>query len=165
MSKKQMMERMSHVTKEINVEEYNPIEKADIQLIKNNKMELSIGDIVYTTTLQQCKVKKIDHCQITCEKERVSFPLSLELPNSSSLLTVPLSSLSCSVVSTDNTPINTTVTTTDHPGVYRIHCSPVMNGPHQVNVQVNNVQLESTSLVIPFNPYLAKHFNTCHRWT
>ena len=158
MSKKQMMERMSHVTKEINVEEYNPIEKADIQLIKNNKMELSIGNIVYTPALQlqQCKVKKIDRCQITCEKERVSFPLSLELPNSS-LLTVPLSSLSCSVVSTDSTPINTTVTTTDHPGVYRIHCSPVMNGPHQVNVQVNNVQLESTSLVIPFNPYLAKH--------
>ena len=158
MSKKQMMERMSHVTKEINVEEYNPIEKADIQLIKNNKIELSIGNIVYTTALQlqQCKVKKIDCCQITYEKERVSFPLSLELPNSS-LLTAPMSSLSCSVVSTDNTPINTTVTTTDHPGVYRIHCSPVMNGPHQVNVQVNNVQLESTSLVIPFNPYLAKH--------
>ena len=157
MSKKQMMECMRHVTKEINVEEYNPIEKADIQLIKNNKMELSIGDIVLflTNALEQCKVKKIDHCQITCEKERVSFPLSLELPNSS-LLTVPLSSLSCSVVSTDNTPINTTVTTTEHPGVYRIHCSPAMNGPHQVNVQVNNVQLESTSLVIPFNPYLAK---------
>ena len=75
-----------------------------------------------------------------------------------SFFTVPLSSLTCSVVSTDNTPINTTVTTTEHPGVYRIHCSPVMNGPHQVNVQVNNVQLESTSsLVIPFNPYLAKH--------
>ena len=154
MSKKQMMERMSHVTKEINVEEYNPIEKADIQLIKNNKMELSIGNISYTTAL---KVKKINRNQITCEKERVSFPLSLELPDSS-LLTVPLlSSLSCSVVSTDNTPINTTVITTDHPGVYRIHCSPIMNGPHQVNVQVNSVQLESTSLVIPFNPYLAKH--------
>ena len=153
MSKKQMMECMSHVTKDINVEEYNTIEKADVQLIRNNKC---IGDISYTTALQQCRVKKINHHQITCEKERVSFPLSLELPNSS-LITVPLSSLSCSVVSNDNTPINTTVTTTDHPGVYRIHCSPVMNGPHQVNVQINSVQLESTSLVIPFNPYLAKH--------
>ena len=158
MSKKQMMERMSHVTNKIKVEEYNPIEKADIQLIKNNIMELSIGDIVYTCCSE---VKKIDRCQITCEKERVSFPLSLELPNSSSLLTVPSSSLSCSLVSTDNTPIDTTVTTTDHPGVYRIHCSPVMNGPHQVNVQVNNVRLKSTSLVIPFNPYLAKHTSIC----
>ena len=154
MSKKQMMERMSHVTEEINVEEYNPIEKADVQLIKK---ELSIGDISYTTALQQCRVKKINHNQITCKKERVSFPLSLELPDSS-LLTVPLSSLSYSVLSTDNTPINKSiVTTTDHPGVYKIHCSPIVNGPHQVNVQVNNVQLESTSLVIPFNPYLAKH--------
>ena len=158
MSKKQMMEHMSHVTKENNAEKYNPIEKADVQLIKNNKKKLSIGDISYTTStaLQQCKVKKINRHQITCEKERVSFPLSLELPNSS-LLTVPLSSPSCSLVSTDNTPINTTVTSTVHPGVYRIHCSPVMNGPHQVNVQVNNAQLKSTSLVIPFNPYFAKH--------
>ena len=155
MSKKQMMERMSHVTKEINVEEYNPIEKANIQLIKNNKIELNcIGDIVF---LEQCIVKKINRHQITCKKEAVSFPLSLEFPNSSSLFTVPLSSLSCSLVSTDNTPIDTTVTATDHPGVYRIHCSPVMNGPHQVNVQVNNVQLASTSLEIPFNSYLAKN--------
>ena len=163
MSKKQMMECISHVTKEINVEEYNPIEKADVQLIKNNKQKLSIGNIVFfsSTALQQCKVKKIDRRhQITCEKERVSFPLSLESPNSS-LLTVPLLSLSCSVVSTDNTPINTTVTSTEHPGIYRIHCSPVMNGPHQVNVQVNNVQLKSTSLVIPFNPYFAKHTSIC----
>ena len=156
MSKKQMMEHMSHVTKEINVEEYNPIEKADIQLIKNDKIELSLGNIACTTAVQQCKVKKIDRRQITYVKERVLFPLSLELPNSS-LLALPSSSLSCSVISTDNTPINTTVTTTDHPGVYRIHCIPIMNGPHQINVQVNNVQLESTSLVIPFNPYLAKH--------
>ena len=30
-----------------------------------------------------------------------------------------------------------------------IHCSPVItNGPNQINVQVNNVQLGSTSLVI-----------------
>ena len=154
MSKKQMMERMSHVTKQINAEKYNPIEKADVQLIKNNKQKLHIGNISYTTTA--LKVKKINRHQITCKKERVSFPLSLELPNSS-LVTVPLSSLSCSLVSTDNTPINITVTTTDHPGVYRIHCSPLMNGPHQVNVQVNNVQLKCTSLVIPFNPYFAKH--------
>ena len=162
MSKKRMMEHMNQVTKGIKIEEYNPIEKADIQFIKSNKMELNhIGDIVCTTVaLQQCKVKKISRHQVNCEKGTVSFALSLELPNSSSLLTVPLSSLSCSVVSTDNTPINTTVSTTDHPGVYKIHCSPTKHGPHQVNIQVNNVQLESTSVVIPFNPYLAKNTST-----
>ena len=156
MSKKQMTESMRNVTKEINGEEYKPIEEADVQLIKSNKMELSVGDISYTTILQQCKVKKIDCRRITCEKKGISFPLSLELPDSS-FLNASLSSLSCSVVSTNNIPINTSVTTTDHPGVYKIHCSPVMNGPHQVNVHVSNVQLESTSLVIPFNPYLAKN--------
>ena len=44
----------------------------------------------------------------------------------SSLLTVPLSSLSCSVVPVGTTtPITATVTTTTHPGVYTIHCSPI----------------------------------------
>ena len=38
--------------------------------------------------------------------------------------------------------------------MYTIHCSPVTHGCHQVNVQVNDVQVDSTSLVIPFNPYL-----------
>ena len=128
-------------------------EKGDtVQLIKNEPCH--VEDISY-------KIKKVKCHQIICEKQGFSFPLSLELSNSLSLLTVPLSSLSCSVVSIDNTPINTTVTTTEHPGVYRIHCSPMKRGPFQVNVQINNVQLESTSLVIPFNPYLAKHTSIC----
>ena len=84
----------------------------------------------------------------------VSFPLSIQFCDSS-LLTVPLSSLSCNVVPVGiDIPITTTVTTTTHPGVYTIHCSPVTRGHHQVNVRVNDVQVDSTSVVIPFNPYL-----------
>ena len=115
-----------------------------------------IGDIVFfsPTVLQQCKVKKIDCQHITMNNKTVSFPLSIQFCDSS-LLTVPLSSLSCSVVPVGvTTLITATVTTTTHPGVYTIHCSPVNNGHHQVNVQVNDVQVDSISLVIPFNPYL-----------
>ena len=80
----------------------------------------------------------------------ISFPLSIQFCDSS-LLTVPLSSLSHSVVPVDTaTPITATITTTTHPGVYTIHCSPVTNGHHQVN----NVQVDRTSLMIPFNPHL-----------
>ena len=38
--------------------------------------------------------------------------------------------------------------------MYTIYCSPVTRGRHEVNVQVNDVHIDSTSLVIPFNPYL-----------
>ena len=152
-SKKQMMERMNGVMEEINVEDYNLIEKSDVRFIKNKKIELHhIGDVSYTTSgLLQFKVKKINSHQVTLENDSFSFPLSIESPNSS-LVTVPLSSLSCSVIS--STPINTTVTTTDHPGVYRIHCTPVIRGSHQVNIRVGDIQLESVSVVVPFNSYL-----------
>jgi tripartite motif-containing protein 2/3/tripartite motif-containing protein 71 len=61
--------------------------------------------------------------------------LAIELPNLH-LAIVPVFALRCSIIST--TPINiTTVTTTGHPGVYKVHCT-----------------LGSVPVVVPFNPYL-----------
>ena len=156
-SKKQMMERMSEVTTQINVEELEPKEKADFALSKDIKSLHHIGDIISgPTALQQCKVKKIGHLELLPEEKKVSFSLSMEAPNSS-LASVPVSSLKCSLVPVGkgDEPIDTTVTTTStHPGVYRIHCNPSASGTHTVKVQVYDVELGDTSLVIPFNPYL-----------
>ena len=153
-SKKQMMEHMSEVTAQINVEELHPKEKADFVLSKDIKSLHHIGDIMTysSTALQQCKVK-IDH--ITPAGKAVSFSLSMEAPDSS-LLSVPLSSFRCSLVPVGKGKrIRTTVTTTStDPGVYRIQCKHSTRGTHTVKVQVYDVQLEDISLVIPFNPYL-----------
>ena len=154
-SKKQMMERMSEVTTQINVVELEPKEKADFVLSKDIKSLHHIGDIVtYScTALQQCKVKKIGGIILG---KVASFSLSMKAPDSS-LVSVPVSSLKCSLVPVGkgDEPIDTTVTTTStHPGVYRIHCNPSTRGTHTVKVQVYDVELEDTSLVIPFNPYL-----------
>ena len=156
-SKKQMMERMSEVTTQINVEELEPKEKADFVLSKDIKSLHHIGDIVtYScTALKQCKVKKIGGI---IPGKVASFSLSMKAPDSS-LVFVPISSLKCSLVPVGkgDEPIDTTVTTTStHPGVYRIHCNPSTRGTHTVKVQVYDVELEDTSLVIPFNPYLDK---------
>ena len=152
-SKKQMMERMSEVTTQINVEELEPKEKADLILSKDIKSLRHIGDIVaYScTALQQCKVK-IDHSEHFAKEKNVSFSLSMKAPDSS-LVFVPVSSLKCSLVPVGkgDEPIDTTVTTTStHPGVYRIHCNPSTHGTHTVKVQVYDVELEDTSLFIPF---------------
>ena len=158
-STKQMMERMSHVTEQVNIEQFDPREKVNLHFKRDSNIVDTlhhIGDIVFfsPTVLQQCKVKKIDRQHVTTIKKTVSFPLSIQFSDSS-LLTVPLSSLSCSVVPVGTTtPITATVTTTTHPGVYTVYCSPVTNGCHQVNVQVNNVSFDSTSVVIPFSLYL-----------
>ena len=156
-SKKQMMERMSEVTTQINVEELRPIEKDDLRLIKESAETLKslhhIGTVLYTA-LQECTVE-IFEVEKSLKEKKVSFSLSME-GTDSSLVSVPVSSLRCSLVPVGkgDQPIHTTVTTTSTPGVYRIHCNPSTYGTHTVKVQVYDVQLEDTSLVIPFNPYL-----------
>uniref|UniRef100_A0A1X7UIV6 RING-type domain-containing protein n=2 Tax=Amphimedon queenslandica TaxID=400682 RepID=A0A1X7UIV6_AMPQE len=155
-SKKQMMERMSEVTAGINVEELHPNEH--FVLSKHNIIKLlhHIGDIVTysSTAVQQCRVKKVGCFERLPKEKEVSFSLSMEAPDSS-LLSVPLSSLRCSLVPVgkDDQPIHTTVTTTS-PGVYRIQCNPSTSGTHTVKVQVYDVPFDNTSLVIPINPYL-----------
>ena len=159
-SKKQMMERMSEVTTGINVEELHPTEHSSLNNYKEIIKSLChIGDIVTcsTTAVQQCRVKKVGCFEYLPEKKKVSFMLSMEAPDSS-LLSVPLSSLRCSLVpfGKDDQPIHTTVTTTS-PGVYRIQCNPSTSGTHTLKVQVYNIHLEDTSLgslAIPINPYL-----------
>ena len=149
-SKKQMMERMSEVTTQINVEELEPKEKADFVLIKDIKSLHHIGDIFI---LPQYEIGHFEHLP---KEKKFSFSLSMKAPDSS-LASVPVSSLKCSLVPVGKggKHIDTTVTTTStHPGVYRIHCNPSTRGTHTVKVQVYDVELENTSLVIPFNPYL-----------
>ena len=155
-SKKQMIEHMSEVNTQINVEELRPIEKDDLRLIKESAETLKslhhIGTVSYTV-LHQCKVKIFE---VENKREKNSFSLSMKAQDSS-LVSVPVSSLRCSLVPVGKggKPIHTTVTTTStHPGVYRIHCNPSTHGTHTVKVQVYDVQLEDTSLFIPFNPCL-----------
>ena len=159
-SKKQMMERMSEVTAQINVEELHPKEKADFVFIsKDIKSLRHIGDIVTysSTALMQYRVKKVGCFECLPKEKKFSFSLSMEAPDSSFLLSVPISSLRCSLVPVGkgDQPIHTTVTTIDtDPQSYRILCNPSTRGSHTVKVQLYNVQLKDMSLVIPFNPYL-----------
>ena len=114
-SRKQILEHISEVTTQINVEELQPNDSPhDIELIKDNEALKSlhhIGTIVNTTVKKECakKVGEIEHL----ESGIVSFPLSIETQR----LSIQPSSLKCSLVPLIQ-PIPTTVTTTStHPGV------------------------------------------------
>ena len=149
------LSEVSEVAPEIE-EVLQPLERNDLQLIKDGEVFKSlcdIGDIV--TVLQQCKVKKIIQVKALPKDTTISFSLSIETSDSF-LISVPVSSLKCSLVPVgkDGEPIHTTVTTTSTPGVYKIHCNPSTSGTHTVKVQVYNSPLEDTSLAIPINPIL-----------
>uniref|UniRef100_A0A1X7U5A2 B-box C-terminal domain-containing protein n=2 Tax=Amphimedon queenslandica TaxID=400682 RepID=A0A1X7U5A2_AMPQE len=156
-SKKQMLERMSEVTAQVNVEELIPREKSDFAFIKNIESLHSIsniGNIISGADLNQFMVKKTGYYNHPPEEKKFSFSFSIKAPGSSPL-SVPLSSLRCSLVPVCNhdEPTDIITTSTD-PGVYRIQCSPSTSGTHTLKVQVYNVQLEDTSVAIPINPYL-----------
>ena len=129
-STKLMTNHMRYLTQNISIKKFYPIEKADLYLQKDRNIihslqNTGIVSCLSPNVLQQCKVSDIDGDHITITYSTVSFPLSIQFSDSS-LLTVPLSSLSCSVVPVGTAiPITATVTTTTHPGVYTIHCSPI----------------------------------------
>ena len=129
-------------------------ERADIMLIKNMDIIHSLCNIgTVTTQTQMCKIKHFNTRDIVISKDKISFPLSIE-KDDFSILEVPLSSLHCKVVTTNNTLITTNVTARMEPGIFEVHCSPVARGKHQVNVHVNNVPIQCIELSIPFNPYI-----------
>ena len=125
------------------INELTPKEKVNIHFNFNKGINVnSLGNIV---CLQQCNR---DYVIMTKDKA-VSFPLSIQFSDSNQLY-VPLSSVSCSIVPVGSAiPTTATVTTTTPPGVYTVQCSTVSRGHHQINVQI-----DSTSFMIPFNPYV-----------
>ena len=161
--KLQMLEKQKkeslNTSHEIN--EFHPIEKADIQFIKSNNESIShhVGSVVSSAGLEECKVKEIATIKHIPEEKAISFQLSIELPDDEdSLLVLPASSLSLNVVPATNTKprqvINARVIPTDKPGVYQVICTPVIRGHHQVNVRALGIQLKApSSFMIPFNPY------------
>ena len=161
--KLQMLEKQKkeslNTSHEIN--EFHPIEKADIQFIKSNNESIShhVGSVVSSAGLEECKVKEIATIKHIPEEKAISFQLSIELPDDEdSLLVLPASSLSLNVVPATNTKprqvINARVIPTDKPGVYQVICTPVIRGCHQINVRALGIQLKApSSFMIPFNPY------------
>ena len=157
-SKKQLVERLSKVNVEANVDELIPGETADLRLIKDSNAIDSlhhIGDIVdySSTALQECKVKMSTPLEYFPKEEELTFSLSIEALDSSLKSVKPMSTI-CSIVGRDDQPIHTTVTSTKHPGVYRIYCKPLTNGSHTLKMEVDGIKLQDTSLAIPINPCL-----------
>lgn len=129
-------------------------QRADIMLIKNANVLKSLNHIAFITTqTEQCRVKSVSNREIAISENKVSFPLSIEQQDSSVFI-VPLSSLQCRIIPTDNTPVNAIITDGIQPGQFQVHCSPVIRGNHQVNVYVNEVPVQCIKLTIPVNPYL-----------
>lgn len=157
-SKKQLMERMSEASANINLNELCPIETADLTLVKDEKILSSsnhIGDTHITfSKLKQSKLVNVGPVKYL-KDNKVSFSVTLEGPDSSPL-SIPLSALHCQLLqsSKNEKAIATVTSSVTSPGVYKVECSPLSNGHHKIIFKACNVELEPASVTIPFSPFL-----------
>uniref|UniRef100_A0A1X7T2Q4 B box-type domain-containing protein n=1 Tax=Amphimedon queenslandica TaxID=400682 RepID=A0A1X7T2Q4_AMPQE len=109
------------------------------------------------TVLQRCTSKVND---VNCTDVRLlSFSLSIELPASGHVV-IPVSSIKCRLIpmikGKEQHKDKYKIMTTSAPGIYQVNCCPLASGAHSLSVHIYDVQLESVSLMVPFNP----HFDT-----
>ena len=171
-NKTNIIEGITEACAQVNIMELHEMKNnaSRIKFIKDLTVSESLqhlGDIVSSSspkTLQESRAKEIEQLEYFPKQRELSFLLSLETPDNTLLsvlpdhirLSVPPLNFNCRLVPVgkDHCTIETTVTATEHPGVYRINCNPSATGKHRVEIQVDDVKLENRSLVIPINPYL-----------
>ncbi|XP_011408373.1 PREDICTED: tripartite motif-containing protein 2-like [Amphimedon queenslandica] len=113
------------------------------------------GAAISCTALQECVVKVN---KVTCtDTMLLSFSLLIQLPAS---VVIPVSSIKCRLIpmirEKEQHKDKYKITTTSAPGIYKVDCCPLASGAHSLSVHIYDVQLESASLMVPFNP----HFDT-----
>ena len=152
MAKQHMLKRMAETIENVNAKDFSPIEKADMNLVKGSNP--FIGRLEYSAlTVQQCK---INVGSIKEGRDKFEFSLSINLPSSPVFLSVPVSSLSCTLVPVSGgQPILTTVTNTPQSGVYSVEWKPSTSGSCRVEVKLNGFRLGDTPQVtVPRVPSL-----------
>ena len=152
MAKQHMLKRMAETVENVNAKDFSPIEKADMNLVKGSNP--FIGRLEYSAlTVQQCK---INVGSIKEGRDKFEFLLSINLPSSPVFLSVPVSSLSCTLVPVSGgQPILTTVTNTPQSGVYSVEWKPSTSGSCRVEVKLNGFRLgDAPQVTVPRVPSL-----------
>ena len=152
MAKQHMLKRMAETVENVNVKDFSPIEKADMNLVKGSNP--FIGRLEYSALIvQQCK---INVGSIKEGRDKFEFLLSINLPSSPVFLSVPVSSLSCTLVPVPGgQPILTTVTNTPQSGVYSVEWKPSTSGSCRVEVKLNGFRLgDAPQVTVPRVPSL-----------
>ena len=146
----QMINRTNSVIKSFKPQSFQPLEQADIKLVKSKKIEdvhKSIGEVRYSSS---CKVGDIDRHLALMGKESTST-IVFEFPDGSPvLLPPPPSHISCYLTSPDNNqPIECTVKEFTQSGQYKVVFTPITRGLHQLHVRVHDIDIPGSPLGIP----------------
>ena len=146
----QMIDRTNSVIKSFKPQSFQPLEQADIKLVKSKKIEdvhKSIGEVRYSS-ISSCKVRNIDGHLALMGKESTST-IVFEFPDGSPV-PLPPSHISCYLTPPDNNqPIECTVKESTQSGQYKVVFTPITRGLHQLHVRVHDINIPGSPLGIP----------------
>ena len=144
----QMIDRTNSVIKSFKPKSFQPVEQADIKLVKSKKIEdihKSIGEVRYSSS---CKVRNIDHHLALMGMESTST-IVFQFPDGSPV-PLPPSHISCYSTPPDNSqPIKCTVKESTQSGQYKVVFTPITRGLHQLHVRVHDINIPGSPLSIP----------------
>ena len=146
----QMIDRTNSVIKSFKPQSFQPLEQADIKLVKSKKIEdvhKSNGEVRYSSS---CKVRNIDRHLALMGKESTST-IVFEFPDGSPVpLPPPPSHISCYLTPPDNNqPIECTVKESTQSGQYKVVFTPITRGLHRLHVRVHDINIPGSPLSIP----------------
>lgn len=155
----EIVDCMNRMSEGIDVSKFEPTEEANVQLVRDGQTMESlhhIGDVVFysPSLIKECVVE-INSRHLNRRDGSISFPFSIEF-SLSSFVSVPILLLSCTIVPSSllEEDITCVVTSTTHPGIYRVNASPVVRGLCTLTVKAGSVVLPSVPLIVPFNPFI-----------
>ena len=149
----QMIDRTNSVIKSFKPQSFQPLEQADIKLVKSEKIEdvhKSIGEVRYSSSMSSCKVRNIDRHLALMGKESTRT-IVFEFPDGSPVsVPPPPFHISCYLTTPDNNqPIECTVKESTQSGQYKVVFTPITRGLHQLHVRVHDINIPGSPLGIP----------------
>ena len=145
----QMIDRTNSVIKSFKPESFQPVEQADIKLVKSKKIEdvhKSIGEI-------QCSYHpsfvRVNNSRLPMVGKESTSTIVFLFPDGSPV-PLPPSHISCYLTPPDNNqPIECTVKESTQSGQYKVVFTPITHGLHQLHVSVHDINIPGSPLGIP----------------
>ena len=146
-TKSQMMSRTECIINSVKHKRFQPLEQADIELVKSDKMNeihKNIGK-VKDTSLSSSKLSA-SFRSIPLSGQESTITISFD----SSPISVPPSLISCSLTPPDNSQcIQCSVKKSRQSRQYNVVFTPVTRGLHQLHVRVYDIEISGSPLSIP----------------
>ena len=151
LTKPQTTSHSQNVIKSVKDKTFEPLEQADIRLVKSDKINQihnNIGTVEYTSSLRLARLK-VSRRHIPLTGRESTITISLSHPNGSPA-SVPLSLVNCRLTSQDNTcPIQCSIKESSQLGQYNVVFTPAIRGLHQLHVTVNDNEIPGSPVCVP----------------